>query len=74
MQALQRKVVGTGSCGGGMVGAESSTLQSDATHLTILPPEQQQQHHLYHPDDNDDDDDLHNLQHVQHSRHVHHYR
>ncbi|XP_054273146.1 transmembrane protein 198-like isoform X1 [Macrosteles quadrilineatus] len=32
VQALQRKVIG----GGGGVG-ESSTLQSDATHLTILP-------------------------------------
>ncbi|XP_075211559.1 transmembrane protein 198 isoform X2 [Lycorma delicatula] len=75
VQALQRKVVGTGNCGsGGMTGAESSTLQSDATHLTILPPEQQ--HHLYHPDDNEDDDHHHDdLQHVQHSRsHVHHYR
>ncbi|RZF37526.1 hypothetical protein LSTR_LSTR008564 [Laodelphax striatellus] len=47
VQALQRKVVTPNGNGG----AESSTLQSDATHLTILPPDH---HNMHYPHDDDE--------------------
>ncbi|XP_039280804.1 transmembrane protein 198 [Nilaparvata lugens] len=52
VQALQRKVI-SGPGGNGCNGGESSTLQSDATHLTILPGEHHPNSNMPYPHDDD---------------------